>query len=152
MKKSICEFEQSVIRNLSASNRSGELSAHLKQCADCREALKVAQWMQTFAASAAKEANALPAPGFLWWKSKLIERQEAAKRAARPIVWTQIAAALIFTATIFWLLIENQAHLAPVWNNLSTSLELITVPLLIAFICGALICLTLALKWRSNID
>ncbi len=144
----MCEYEQSAIKELAQGKQNEKLAAHIKSCAECREALKVARWMQTFAAATMKP-QALPAPGLLWWKAQLSKKQEAAKRALQPILWMQIMAAIIVIATLIWLIDKTETQLIPVWNNIFTSLEFIAAPLLIGLACVALICVVLAFKWRE---
>jgi predicted anti-sigma-YlaC factor YlaD len=148
MKNQICEFEKAVIKESAQGIRTEKLVLHVKECAACREALKVASWMQNFAATAAPKC-ALPTAGFLRWKSKIIEKREAGRRAAQPIVWTQTAAILLVVITTAWLLIKYQSKFPTVIENFSASFELIAVPFLFAFIFAAFVCLAVSLKWRE---
>lgn len=148
MKKQICEFEKAVIKELTQAVQSEKLALHVKECGGCREALKVAAWMQSFAAAAPKRA--LPTAGFIWWKAKLIEKQAAGKRAAQPIVWTQTAAIILVTITAVWLMTKYQAKFSTVIENFSASVELIAAPFLTAFVCAVFICLAIAFKWRET--
>jgi len=144
----MCEYEQSVVKELAQGKQNEKLVAHIKVCAECREALKVARWMQTFAAATMKP-QALPAPGLLWWKAQLSKKQEAARRALQPIVWTQIIAIVAFAAVLVWLMGKNQTQLISVWKNTLASLEIIAVPLLISLVFATLACLLLVFKWRE---
>jgi len=147
MRDKICEFEKAVVKEFTQGIQNEKLALHVKECADCREALKVANWMQNFAAAAPKRA--LPTPGFLWWKSKIIEKQEAGRRAAQPIVWTQTAAIILVIITTAWLAIKYQSKFSTVIENFSASIELIATPFLIAFVFAAVVCIAVAFKWRE---
>ncbi|MCA1636845.1 MAG: hypothetical protein LC768_00655 [Acidobacteria bacterium] len=147
MKNKICEFEQTVIKELGQGIPNEKLALHVKGCFACKETLKIASWMQNFAAPAPERA--LPTPGLLWWKSKIIEKQAAGKRAAQPIVWTQTAAVILVIITTAWLAIKYQSKFSTVLENFSASIELIAAPFLIAFVCAALVCLAVAFKWRE---
>lgn len=148
MKKQICEFEKAVVKELTQAVQNEKLALHVKECAGCREALKVAGWMQNFAATVPKRA--LPTAGFIWWKAKLIEKRAAGKRAAQPIVWTQTAAIILITITSVWLMTKYQSKFSTVIENFSASFELIAAPFLIAFVCAAFICLAIAFGWRET--
>ncbi|MEJ7700333.1 MAG: hypothetical protein WKF71_11905 [Pyrinomonadaceae bacterium] len=149
MKKQICEFEKAVVKELAQGIQNEKLAFHIKECAGCREALKVAGWMQNFAVVGAPK-RALLTAGFIWWKAKLIEKQAAGKRAAQPIVWTQRAAIILVTITSVWFVNKYQSKFSTVIENFSASFELIAAPFLIAFVCAAFVCLAIAFKWRET--
>ncbi len=148
MKNQICEFEKAVVKESAQGNPNEKLALHVKECADCRDALKVASWMQNFAANAATKRT-LPTPGFLWWKSKIIEKREAGKRATQPIMWTQIAAIILAIITTAWLAVKYQSKFSTVLENFSASIKLVAVPFLIAFVFAAVVCIAVAFKWRE---
>ena len=148
MKNRICEFEQAIVKELKQGIPNEKLAVHVKECADCREALKVSNWMQNFATTTAPK-RALPTAGFLWWKSKIIEKQEAGKRAAQPIVWTQTAAVILAVITAVWLAVKYQSKFSTVLENFSASIEIIAAPFLIAFVFAAVVCIGVAFKWRE---
>jgi hypothetical protein len=149
MKNQICEFEKAVIKESAGAVHNEKLALHIKQCADCREALKVAGWMRNFAADAAPRRN-LPSAGFILWKSKIIEKQQAGRRAAQPIIWTQKGAILLAVIIMAWLAIQYQSKFETVRENFFASFELIAIPFLIAFICVAFICTVIAFRWRGT--
>ena len=148
MKKQFCEFEKAVVKDFGQGIQNEKLAVHIKECGACREALKVASWMQNFAAATAPK-RALPTPGFLRWKSKIIEKQEAGRRAAQPIVWTQTAAIILAVITTAWLALRYQSKFSTVLENFSASIELVAAPFLIAFIFAGFVCLFAALKLRE---
>jgi hypothetical protein len=74
-------------------------------CDACREAARVAGWLQAVAAAA---TAAPPDPGRLWSRAaiarEIVRRQELARRAARPALWFQRAAAIVaLAATAVWI-------------------------------------------------
>lgn len=148
MKNQICEFEKVVVKELTQGIQNEKLALHVKECAGCREALKIASWMQNFAANAAPKRR-LPTPGFLRWKSKIIEKREAGERAVQPIVWTQTAAIFLTVVTTAWLAIKYQSKFSTVIENFSASLQLVAAPFLIAAVFAAVVCLAVAFKWRE---
>ena len=148
MKNRICEFEKAVIKESALDVQSEQLQLHIKDCGDCQESLKVAAWLQNFAVETPK--HHLPSAGFVWWKSKIIEKQAAGKKAAQPILWTQTAAVFVAIATSVWLAYAYRSKFAAVIENFSASFELIAVPSLIAIVCAAFICIVIAFKWREN--
>jgi len=149
MRDKICEFEKAVVKEFGQGILNENLALHVKECADCREALKVTKWMQNFAAVASAPKRTLPTPGFLWWKAKIIEKQEAGKRAAQPIVWTQTAAIILVLLTMIWFAIKFQSKFSTVIENLSASINLIAAPFLIAFVFAAIVSLAIAFEWRE---
>lgn len=89
-----CEHEHVVV----AAGRAGHwpaecdaaLRAHVAACADCDEALAVAQLLE--------EADrgldvAVPSAGQMWWRLAVRARVEREQAAARPVVWSQGLAA-----------------------------------------------------------
>jgi hypothetical protein len=98
-----CPQETAVVR----ANRSGRwedsLAAHFKGCANCREAVRIAGWMQNLAV-AAPQRRALPDPELLWIKSQLFGRQEAADRAFQPLwLGETLARAVVGAFAAAWL-------------------------------------------------
>jgi hypothetical protein len=147
MKENFCKYEQTVLKESKTINQNKELFAHVSQCANCREALKLAGWMHAFA-SASQPKN-LPKPGFIRWKANIVEKQKTAERATQPIEWAQAITVMLVSATVFWLLIQNSNQFGAGVNVLLASFELIAIPLLIVSTCAAFICLLIAYKWRE---
>jgi hypothetical protein len=111
--------------------------------------LKIAGWMQKFSASTAPN-RALPTAGFILWKSKIIEKQQAGIRAVQPIIWAQKAAILLTVTIMIWLAVQFQSEFKAVMKIFSASVELIALPFLVAFVCAAFICAVIAFKWRKT--
>lgn len=148
IKKTGCEREPQAVKAVKSGFTSEEVSAHLKSCASCRETAKIVRFFQ---ANLKEEKSNLPAAGFVWWKSKIIEKQTRAARVAQPILVAQIAAAAAFFATLFWLLFSKSAptdSLSFAVNRAAASVAPLAVPLAAAIICFALLCLVLVLALR----
>jgi hypothetical protein len=92
-----------------------ELRAHVDQCPVCADVVAVAVAMQEEHTLACQQAH-VPTAGLVWWRAELRARQEAARKATRPMTFVQgIAAAcglaaLLTMAGLFspWV----RAHLA----------------------------------------
>jgi hypothetical protein len=148
-----CGRERSVIKEISSGEAGEAARAHVASCAGCQEAFRIAGWMQAFAAGAASlRPPRLPSAGALLWKFQLIEKREAARRAARPVFVAQIIASLIAAQTFLWLLWSGKLPFArQVGEHFSLalgSLEAVAAPLLFGFVCAALVCLLLLVALR----
>ena len=148
MKENNCEYEQDVLKSLKFENRNPEITKHIAHCANCQEAVKVADWIKAF--SATTKPKSLPIPGFIKWKAQIKEKQAKAKIAAQPILWTQIAAILLTIAAVIWLFVKNQSPFASVLKILSASLELVAMPMFIGVICAGFVCFIFVYKWRHS--
>lgn len=81
----------------------------------------------------------VPTPEIVWWRAQMRAREEAARTAARPIVFTQALA----MAALIGLLVSIVGRLTlptMTWSPLSLQTELPLVPIAIAAVC----CLVLA--------
>lgn len=92
-----CPREADVLHAASTANWSQATRDHLMHCADCSAAAETASWMAEFA-SLDDRTHALPDPGVLWLKAKLLHSSAAAQRAALPITRLGVAAYLIVAA------------------------------------------------------
>jgi predicted anti-sigma-YlaC factor YlaD len=63
-----------------------DLAAHLGQCEDCREIAALAQALRDDRSAACTAARP-PSAGAVWWRAQRRAREEAARRAARPIAF-----------------------------------------------------------------
>ena len=136
-------------QKINQSNDDKNLERHIAECAECRKAQEVFDWMREFAEQTALPQN-LPAPGFLLFKAKLIEKQSAADRAVQPIVRMQIASAVIFALAIGWLLLKSQTPVGSLMKETFSSL-LSAAPLLVLVVTSAiLICFAFAYFSRGN--
>jgi hypothetical protein len=76
----------------------------------------------------------VPTPEIVWWRAQMRAREEAARTAARPIVFTQALA----VAALIGLLVSVVGRLtlpAMTWPDLSPESGLPLVPIAIAAIC-----------------
>ena len=61
-----------------------ELRRHVSNCSICRDVALVAQTIQEGHAAAWYEAR-VPSAGLVWWRAEMRARQEAVRKAAKPI-------------------------------------------------------------------
>jgi hypothetical protein len=62
---------------------------------------ETAAWMSRLVSSG--DAGALPDPAVIWWKARLLERQAAQARVARPIAiaqWLSLVVAVVTTIVL----------------------------------------------------
>ena len=106
---------------------SPELRAHVASCARCtQEVLLTTAFQQT--RSAAVTASQ-PAPAsIVWWRAKARRREDALKKAARPVLAAQVFALLVVLATVgliaarHWNTVLDHALSAP--SSISAALDL----------------------------
>lgn len=91
-----CDREQDVLKAVLGSGLSHELRAHTVACAVCRDVVRVASVVHEDFDRAQRRAT-VPTAEIVWWRAQMRARQEAARTAARPILFTQ---ALAFAALI----------------------------------------------------
>lgn len=144
-----CASEQALTKAAATNQLDEEMRVHLATCAACQEAVAVASWLRELADETGKD-QALPSAGFIRWKSQLLERRTAARRALRPITIIQVAsgfvAGFVVALLILWrptLIEQNLALFLPRRSSfLSTSGELyillIIFSLFIPLLCLAL--------------
>ncbi len=146
-----CEFEPTVVKFSKSGLSNEEINAHVRDCASCRETLKVASWLQMSTKSAAPQARNLPAAGFVWWKSRIQEKRRAAERVVQPILIAQITAAFVASATLIWLLFSKSPQvdfLDSAFSQAFASMKIVAVPFLTGIICFAFFCAALVLILR----
>ena len=71
-----------------------ELADHVRSCAVCFDVLAVATAMRTEHEQMWQDAS-IPSSGQAWWRAEMRVRQEAVRKASRPIVVAQAAAVLV---------------------------------------------------------
>ena len=100
-----CENEQAVLEAVRSGRWDPRLKAHIAECPVCAEVDLVASLLRQESESAPAGAL-LPKAGQIWWKAQVRSRQEAAKRAVRPIVIAQRlgfgSAILAFCSMVAW--------------------------------------------------
>jgi glycerol uptake facilitator-like aquaporin len=155
----MCERECKLSSRVAAESADGlvseELAAHIALCAACGETLRVANLMRAFAR--ATPPNALPAPGLLLWKSRMLERRAAQRRATMPLVVAQVVSIVFAATTLLWWASRNSlqlnkglANLEPMTSGLLASFNLVATPLLIASICVGLVCVMMMFALRES--
>ncbi len=124
MQNETCAYEAEAIEAERTGDWKDSLSAHFDACPHCREAVRVAGWMQTLAATTAKH-RPLPDAELLWIKSQLFARQEAADRAFQPLyLGDMLARALVGAFAAAWLALSwpsMMAYLAGLWSEPRTA-------------------------------
>ena len=125
------------------------LARHVADCPECRRLQKVNDWMQKFAAQTAPPKN-LPAPGFLIFKARLIEKQAAATRAVLPIFWAQIASILVFAVGVGWLLLKGETSIGGLLKEAFLSLSTLAPLLAVGAASAVLICSVFAYLLRRT--
>ncbi len=150
MIKKNCELELQTVKAAKSGFVSDEISAHIKSCSSCRETAKVVRFLNSNLENETLAPD-LPAAGFLWWKSKIIEKRIRAARVAQPILIAQISGfAIAFTAFV-WLLFSKSAQLDlldTAVNRTFASIESLVFPLVAGIICIAFVCLLFVLALR----
>ena len=126
LKKSVCEFESRVVAFVKFGAAAEETSAHLENCADCRETARGVSFFQT---NLEKEfaRPRLPAAGLIWWKSRLREKQRRAEQSIQPLFIVQSIAAVSFGAMLVWMLGSDWFESLGI-NRLLDSVERIFLP------------------------
>lgn len=77
-----------------------DLRVHVDACPVCADVVMVAAAMQEEHALACQQAH-VPTAGLVWWRAELRARQEAARKAARPMTLVHgVAAACLVTALL----------------------------------------------------
>jgi hypothetical protein len=110
-KQKTCDFEPRVVESVKTGALRETLSEHLETCAACRETARIAAFLQADLKTG--DAN-LPSAGFVFWKSKIVERRRRSERVAQPIFIAQLAAGFVFLATALWLLFSKSAPSAAI--------------------------------------
>lgn len=144
-KKTGCEFEHSVVGAVKTGTINNQIAEHIKSCADCRETVKITRFFQITLMNE-PQPKKLPAVGFIWFKSRLREKQRAAENVTKPILIVQTAAVVIFIGLFIWLLntdFSNLLFLESALHRVFASIEQIVVLLGAGIACFAFVCSTL---------
>ncbi|HSK73729.1 MAG TPA: hypothetical protein VK892_18675 [Pyrinomonadaceae bacterium] len=128
-----CEYAQKI----KSSKQDKNLEPHISGCAECQEAQKISGWMRKFAAQTQPPQN-LPAPGFLLFKARLLQKQTAAAQAVQPIFWMQIAALFLLVLTGGWLALKAETLFGSILQETFSSL-LSAAPFFILGVIGAVV-------------
>jgi hypothetical protein len=73
------------------SGVDADLRVHVDSCPVCSEVVSVAVAMQDEHTLACQQAQ-VPSAGLVWWRAERRARQEAARKAARPMTFVQVVA------------------------------------------------------------
>jgi len=149
-RQTACEFQSAVIKSLKSKIANDQIEAHLKNCADCRETLKVARFFHPNV-MVEPSPSKLPVAGLVWWKAKLREKHRTVGRASQPITIVQTIAVISFTVVFLWLFNLESLHLATLGEGLSRvadSIPQFIIPTIIGFISFAAVCLATVLLMR----
>ncbi|TDI91128.1 MAG: hypothetical protein E2O77_07175 [Caldithrix sp.] len=102
----ICKNQDVVLEAVKTGKWDNETRSHFESCAICQEEAKVWSWLKSFARETEKEANPA-AYGLIWLKAQFREKQEAQRKALRPLVIFQIAAGALLGLVLLFLTFEN---------------------------------------------
>jgi hypothetical protein len=113
-----------------------ELAGHVASCAVCADVVAVAQAMRIDHDAMWQEAS-IPSSGQTWWRAEIRARQEAIRRASRPIAIAQAAAAigaLTLTAVIGWFVWSWERQEPSVFDLSKFSAQAMTSPLTLSLL------------------
>jgi len=88
MKEITCDQEKEILAAAKNNRLDADQAAHLAQCAGCRDALLVSQWLQEFARGEDLR-QPLPAAEALWNRATFQIRRRRQKKALIPILLFQ---------------------------------------------------------------
>ena len=89
-----------------SQNPGHEIRTHFESCAICQEEANIWRWMKSFAQETEKEANPA-AYGLIWLKAQFMKKQEAQRKALRPLVIFQMAVVALLGFVLLFLTFEN---------------------------------------------
>jgi len=113
-----------------------ELTDHVSACAICTDVVTVAEAMRADHDAVWQRAD-IPSSGQVWWRAEMRVRQEAIRKASRPITIAQGAAALltltvaVTTGWFAWAWIQQQT---PAVDFARISAQAMTSPLAVSLI------------------
>ena len=98
---------QTAVRKAVQSGKWDRLTrSHFESCAICQEETRIAGWMKSFAEQTEPEVS--PAEyGPIWLKAQFMEKQEAQRKALRPLVISQIVVEVLLGFVLLFLTFEN---------------------------------------------
>lgn len=146
MNKKACEFERAVAESLKSGISDEKFSAHLSGCADCRDTARVISFFQKNLMNESPPKH-LPVAGFIWWKSRLREKQQAAEKVGQPIFIVKIVAAFSFGGIFLWLLNNGWLRFLAL-DRIFDSMDQIFVPLFAVSVGFLFVCLILIFTLR----
>ena len=115
MKESACDREKEILAAAQGDRLDADQAAHLAQCAGCRDALLVSQWLQELACGEELRPP-LPEAETIWRRSEARIRRRRQKWALAPVLLFQKFSRIAFFAagTAFLL-----AYGPSLWHSLA---------------------------------
>lgn len=113
-----------------------ELAAHVASCAVCSDVVAVATAIQTAQEVSWRDA-VIPSSGQVWWRAEMRVRQEAIRKASRPIAIAQAAAVLValaLTGAAGWLAWTWTRQESPAFDIGNASARAMTSPLALSLV------------------
>ena len=102
MKQMGCEHENRVLRAMRSGNWTAELRQHTAGCADCSEAMRVAEALQAEAERSEMQCHP-PDPHWILERSRRLAREAAVRRMSRLLKAMRMLAAIYAMAAGVWL-------------------------------------------------
>lgn len=150
-----CDQEPAVVRAVSSGQWDQDLQAHAESCPSCRDAVLFTRLFRPFAAAAAPQ---LPSANYVWWQSRLRQRQVDLRRVTRLFAITRATMASISVAgTVGWIIWhwteaveEIKGSLDPI-SRWSTSGLASYAPALV-YVSVGLLCINVLLTIRAMVS
>lgn len=140
-----CEYANKI----KSSKQDKTFELHIAGCAECQQTQKVFDFMQKFAAQTEPPQN-LPAPGFLIFKARILQKQTAVNRAVQPIFRMQIAASVLFVSATGWFLGKSPIPITSILKETFLSFLSVAPLLIFGVISAVLICAAFAYFLREK--
>jgi hypothetical protein len=136
MKLTTCSREPEVVAAVLAGCFSDSLRAHAAGCSVCGEVARVAALVHDDFSRAQREAN-IPTADAVWLRARIRAREEAARMADRPIIFTHAIA----IAALVGLLVSAGSRFSPAsWLRTLDGLPVqMLLPLVIALAGSAIL-------------
>jgi hypothetical protein len=132
--KNTCPLEADVLSAVLAGCLSDALRAHAADCPVCGEVARVASLVHDDCSRAQREAH-VPTADVVWLRAQIRAREEAARTAARPIVFAQALA----IAALIGLLVSTVGRLSSgflLWSLLTDASSQTLLRISIVLACG----------------
>jgi hypothetical protein len=104
--KAPCDRDVEIVEMVSAgawpARADAELMSHVAACSECRELLRVIVALNRTDVTDAASPR-LPDARLVWHRAQMEARRESARRAARPVIFAQVAATAVLLLTfVMW--------------------------------------------------
>ena len=137
MNRPVCELAQD------RAGRDEDWRRHAAGCPDCGEILRVAEWMNKFAAGTNSPRD-LPSAGLLLFKAKLSKRLSSAEGAARPINAMAPIALFVVAALTGGVVLGTESRFGTILIEALGILATYAAAIAVAAAATAIICVTIA--------